>query len=175
METIPKADCQKVGFIRKSHGVQGALVLEYDPEFEDSIADSQHLFLEKDGLLVPYFLAEDGLRFKSANTVLVQFDWIDNEDQTKKLVGSTVYIHKEDIVFDEEELPESQLINYLLQDEDMNEVGVITAFDDYSGNIVFTLDAGGREVLVPFHEELLVEIDHSKKTIRMRLPEGLLD
>ena len=63
METIPKSDCQKIGFIRKTHGVHGELVLEYEPEFEESVVETERFFLEIDGLLEPFFVAEEGRRF----------------------------------------------------------------------------------------------------------------
>jgi hypothetical protein len=77
METIPKSDCQKIGFIRKTHGVHGELVLEYEPEFEESVVEAERFFLEIDGLLVPFFVAEEGLRFRSAKTALITFDWVE--------------------------------------------------------------------------------------------------
>ncbi len=175
METIPKSDCQKIGFIRKTHGVQGELVLEYEPEFEDSVAQAERYFLEADGLLVPYFVAEDGLRFKSFNSVLVQFDWIDNENLARRLVGSPVYLFHNEILEQTNEDLITQFIDYRLLDEKEREVGTITAVDDYSGNVVFTLDANGKEVLVPFNEELLLELNPEKKFLRLRLPEGLFD
>ncbi len=175
METIPKSECQKIGFIRKTHGVQGELVLEYEPEFEESVAEAERFFLEVDGLLVPFFVAEEGLRFKSFNSVLVQFDWIDSETQARRLVGNSAYLFSDEIVEEAVEDTASQFMNYRLQNEDGSEIGTVTAVDDYSGNVVFTLNADGKEILVPYNEELLLERDNVKKIVRLRLPEGLLD
>lgn len=175
METIPKSDCQKIGFIRKTHGVQGELVLEYEPEFEESVAEANRFFLEIDGLLVPFFVATDGLRFKSAKTVLVQFDWINSETQARRLAGSSVYLFHDEIIEEEDDRSTPQFLGYHLQDENAQEVGVITAVDNYSGNMVFTLNANNREILVPFNEELLLEMDDDNQIIRLRLPDGLLD
>jgi ribosomal 30S subunit maturation factor RimM len=33
----------------------------------------------------------------------------------------------------------------------------------------------GREVLIPLHEDLIVEADHEAQVVTMRLPEGLLE
>lgn len=175
METIPKSDCRKIGFIRKTHGVHGELVLEYEPEFEDSVAEATRFFLEIDGLLVPFFVAENGFRFKSSDTALIIFDWIETENRARELVGSSVYLFNNELIENEEELPASQLINFRLLNEEGQEVGIITAVDDYSGNMVFTLDSNGDEILVPYHDELLINLDNNRKTIQLILPEGLLD
>ena len=97
METIPKSDCRKIGYIRKTHGVQGEVALEYEPELEESVAQAERFFLEIDGLLVPFFISEDGLRFKSAKTALLQFNWVDGENQARRLVGCPVYLYNIEI------------------------------------------------------------------------------
>ncbi|WP_372946689.1 ribosome maturation factor RimM [Mariniphaga sp.] len=175
METIPKSDCQKIGFIRKTHGVHGELVLEYEQEFEESVAEAERFFLEIDGLLVPFFAAEEGLRFRSAKTVLVTFDWVNTEKYARRLVGSPVYLFNHEIVDEPEEAAISQFLHFCLLDENGKKVGKISAVDDYSGNIVFTVDAEDGEILVPFNEDFLMKLDEKQKTIQLRLPEGLME
>jgi 16S rRNA processing protein RimM len=155
--------------------VQGELALEYESEFEESVAETNRFFLEIDGLLVPYFVTADGLRFKSGKTALVQFDWIENENQARRLVGNPVYLFKDEIIEVTNETTNSMFLGYRLQDENAQEIGVISAVDNYSGNVVFTLNVNKEEVLVPFNEELLLEMDDENKIVRLRLPEGLFD
>jgi 16S rRNA processing protein RimM len=175
METIPKPDCQKIGFIRKTHGVHGELVLEYEQEFEESVAEADRFFLEIDGLLVPFFVAEDGLRFRSAKTALVQFDWVENEKYARRLVGSPVYLFNHEIVDEPEEASTSQFLHFRLVNERGEEVGKISAVDDYAGNIVFTVNTEKGEILVPFNEDFLLKLDAKEKSVQLQLPEGLTD
>lgn len=175
METIPKSECQKIGFIRKTHGVHGELVLEYEQEFEQSVAEASRFFLEIDGLLVPFFVAEDGLRFRSAKTALVTFDWVETEKYARRLVGSSVYLFNHEIVDDPEETSIAQFLHFTLLDENGNKVGQISAVDDYAGNIVFTVEAETGEILVPFNEDFLLNIEEEQKTIQLQIPEGLME
>jgi 16S rRNA processing protein RimM len=175
METIPKSECVKIGFIRKTHGVHGALVLEFETGFEESVAESDRFFIEIDGLLVPFFIAEDGFRYKSAKTAIVEFDWVKSESDARRYVGCQVYLFQWEIVDEPEEESVSQFLHYRLLDDNAAEVGLITAVDDYSGNIVFTVVSNGQELLVPFNDELLISADEERKIISLRLPEGLLD
>ena len=175
METIPKSDCQNIGFFRKTHGIHGSLVLEFEPRFEFSVEEADRYFIEIDSLLVPFFVQEDGLHFRTANTAIVNLDWVENEKYARRLTGCSVYLFKYEIIDEEEELTEFQLENYLLSDENMGEIGPIVRVDDFSGNVVLTVDYRGQEVLVPYNEDLLVEVDDSRKTIRLNLPEGLLE
>jgi 16S rRNA processing protein RimM len=68
-----------------------------------------------------------------------------------------------------------QLLHFRLLDENGKELGKISAIDDYSGNIVFTVDGDGGEILVPFNEDFLLKLDEEQKTIQLQLPEGLME
>jgi 16S rRNA processing protein RimM len=174
METIPKADCEKIGFFRKTHGVHGEVILEFEPQYEYSVEEAERFFVELEGLLVPFFLKENGLRFKAANSAIVSFDDVETEKYAKRLIGCSVYLFQSEII-DEPENSLSELINYVVIDGSNNEIGRITHIDDYSGNIVLTVDNEGNEILVPFNEALIIEINDISKTIQLQIPEGLID
>ena len=175
METIPKADCTQIGFIRKTHGVRGELALDFNPAFELSLSKSKRLFLELDGLLVPFFITDEGLWVKSSKSAIVKLDWVDNEDYARRLAGSSVFLFSNEIVPEEEDMPISDFENYVLEDETLGKIGTITRIDDYSGNMVFTVINGENELLIPFNIELLVSVDHQQKTIKLKIPDGLID
>lgn len=174
METIPKADCIKIGFIRKLHGVHGEVVLEFEPQFDYSVEAANRFFIELEGLLVPFFVAEDGLRFQSAKSALVIFDDVDSERYARRLVGQNVYLFQEDIVDDEETGDEWPFIGFVLIDSKLGEIGPIEKVEDFSGNIVMTVNYNGEELLIPFSEDFLVSVDEDEKTVTMNLPEGLI-
>jgi 16S rRNA processing protein RimM len=175
METIPKSECQNIGFFRKTHGIHGSLVLEYEPQFEFSIEETNRFFVELEGLLVPFFIKKDGLRFRTTHTAVVDLDWVDSEKYAKRLVGNPVYLFKYEIIDIEEESADSSLVNYFLSDEHEEEIGTILHVDDFSGNVVLTVNYKGEEVMIPYNENLLVEVDHSLKTLKLKLPEGLFE
>lgn len=175
METIPKAECRKIGFIRKMHGVHGDLVLEFEPEFEWSVAEAERFLLEIDGLLVPFFLKEDGFRFKSAKTAILSFNWVETEKYARRLVACPVYLFQNEIIDEPEEKPVSKFMHFTLFDEKLGKVGTITATDDFSGNLVFYIQYKGEEIMVPFNEDFLVSIDEEQKILKLNLPDGLID
>jgi len=175
METIPKSDCEKVGFFRKTHGVHGELVLEFEPQFEISIEQADRFFVEIEGLLVPFFVAEDGFRFKTENSAILTFNSVETEKYAKRMVGASVYLLKNEIVVVPDELFDSELMNYLLIDEKLGEIGIIDQVDNYSGNIVITVNFKGKELLVPFNEDLLIDLDKKNRILKLRFPEGLLE
>ena len=174
METIPKVDCEKIGYFRKTHGVQGQLVLEYEIQYETAVEECNRLFVEIDGLLVPFFMAENGFRFKGADSAIVTLDDVNTEKYAKRLVGAAVYLLKSEVEVDTE-FEISNLKGFVVIDETLGELGKIEFIDDYSGNIVLTIDYNGRELLVPFNEDFLVEFNAEEKVIKLDLPTGLVD
>jgi 16S rRNA processing protein RimM len=175
METIPKTDCEKIGFFRKTHGVRGDMVLEFEPHFEYSVEDANRFFVEIEGLLVPFFVVEEGFRFKTGNTAIITLDGVDDEKYARRLVSQQVYLFKNEIVATNEGEFDTSLINYLLIDSNIGELGIIDQIDDYAGNIVITVNYRGQELLVPYNEDFIIEIDDNQKTIKLNLPEGLID
>ncbi|MCG6189083.1 ribosome maturation factor RimM [Maribellus maritimus] len=175
METIPKADCTQIGFFRKTHGVHGELVLDYEPEYETSLEEAEHFFVEQEGLLVPFFIAENGFRFRSSKSAIIKFDWVDTENYARRLVGGSVWLFNHEIVLEEAEMTISMFVDFILKDEKIGRIGKITSVEDFSGNMVLNVDYNGSEVLVPFNEDFLVSVDEEQKVLVLKLPDGLID
>lgn len=174
-ETIPRKDCLKIGYLQKPHGVRGEVVLKFQPEFGASLEQGPILFIEIDGLLVPCFPEKEGIRFRTDETAMIKFRWIDDETHARQLCGSAVYLKNEDLIDEEGEMPLHDLIGFQLVDEKLGTIGVIEQVDDYGGNLVIQLTYQGREVLLPLSEDLIIGFDDDRRVIRMKCPEGIFD
>ena len=175
METIPKIDCIKVGYVQKPHGIHGELVIRFDPEYGETLEEYPTLFMEIDNLLVPYFISEEGLRFKSGETVITQLEWVDSDKKAKDLCGLSVFVKQEDIIESEDELSPNALIGYQLFDETLGLIGEINDVKDFSGNLLLAVEYKGKEALVPINEDFILRIDEDRREIELRIPDGLFD
>jgi len=175
METVPKSDCVKVGFIQKPHGIHGELVIRFQEEYYETLEEYPTLFLEIDNLLVPYFIAEDGLRFKSGESVITQLDWVDTDKKAKNLCGLSVYVGEEDVIEQEGEMAPHELVGFQLYDKTLGHIGEINDVHDYSGNLLLSVDYKGKDALVPLNEDLIVRVDENLREIELRIPEGLFN
>lgn len=172
---IRKDDTYPIGHITKPHGLKGEVVFAFtDPIFDD--VDCQYLICEVDGILVPFFIEE--YRFKNDTTALVKFEGIDDIDQARQVVGSTVYFEKKYVEQSgQQELTLRYFIGFsILEATDGTIVGTIVDVDDNTDNWLFVVErADGTEVLIPAHDEFITDINQTDKTIEMNLPAGLLD
>ena len=175
METIPKSNCVKVGFILKSHGIHGELVIRFQEEYYETLEENPQLFLEIDNLLVPYFIADEGLRFKSGESVITQLEWVDTDKKAKDLCGLSVFVDRDDVIEFENEMSPHALIGYQLFDETLGLIGVITEVNDFSGNVLLSVEYQGKEAMVPLNDDLIVRLDEDLHEIELRIPEGLFD
>jgi 16S rRNA processing protein RimM len=175
METIQKNNCVKVGYIHKPHGIKGELVIRFHEEYSETLEEYPVIFLDIDNLLVPFFIAEEGLRFKSSESVITRLEWINSDAKAKELCGSSVFVNEDDVVEFEDEMSTNALVGFNLFGEDMGLVGPIKEVHDYAGNLLLLVDYQGKEVFVPLNEELIVRIDEDQKEIELRIAQGLFD
>ena len=172
MNTIPLTDLRKIGFIRKTHGIKGEVILDFEPDFYESISGTNCFFVEISGLPVPFFIAENGLEIRSSDSALMSFDGVDTEKYANRLVGKNVFLIEDDIF----ELPvpgeDFQFMNFRLFDQNGNELGFVSGADDFMGNIVLKVLSGDKELLISYHPDLLISADIKRKKFSLRLPEG---
>ena len=175
METIPKSDCVKVGFVQKPHGIHGELVIRFDEQYYETLEECPTLFLEIDNLLVPFFISEEGLRFKSGESVITNLEWIDSDKKAKALCGLSVFVDQDDIIKFEDEMSPNALVGYQLFDETLGLIGEITEVNDFSGNLLLSVVYQGKEAMVPLNEDLIVRLNEDLREIELQIPEGLFD
>jgi 16S rRNA processing protein RimM len=175
METIPKTDCKKIGFIRKTHGVHGEVILEFDEIFELSVEQASRFFIELEGLLVPFFVSEMGTRIKSAKSAILSFKWVDSEDYARRMAGASVWLLLDEIIDEKPGFSLFDLQNFVLFDQIRGNIGLITSVNDFSGNIVLTVVYKNSEILIPYNDDFLVSFDLEKQVLILSLPDGLIE
>lgn len=175
METIPKSNCVKVGYVQKPHGIHGELVIRFEEDYYETLDEYPPLFLEIDQLLVPFFILDEGLRFKSGESVIARLEWVDSDKKAKALCGLSVFVNQDDVIEFEDELSPHSLVGFQLFGEELGLIGEISEVNDFSGNLLLSVEYQGKEALVPLNEELIVRLDEDKREIELRMAEGLFD
>ncbi len=175
MKVIDKREFTPIGTIQKPHGLKGEVVLLFEESFDESLEEAEILFIEIEGGLVPFFISEEGLRFRTSDSAIVQFDELDSQEKAKDLGGSKVYLHNEEIFEQEEEGTLSYLNGFIVFDKKSGKLGPVIQIDDFAGNIVITVEHGQTEVLIPLSDNIIENIDEHKKELFLDCPEGLIE
>lgn len=170
---ILKEEIFPIGQITRAHGLKGELSFTTTSSILDEV-DVPFIVLEPEGLLVPFYL--ENVRMKTATTGLLKLERIDSEEQAREYVGLTIYLPN--MFLDEMEDTEFEteyFVGFEIIENQKGSIGRITAVDDSTANALFVVETESGEVLIPIADEFITEIDHDRKTISMKLPEGLLD
>jgi 16S rRNA processing protein RimM len=161
-----------LGTIVKTRGTSGNLIIRSKKKIVQIKNNWESVMVEIDGLLVPFFIS--GWNISGSNEILVTLEDIDIPEKAEKFSGRKVYINKSVVVFSPNEFHPDEVNGYLVIDINAGEIGRITGIDEIPGNPLFRLIYHKREILIPIHQDLIIEINEKKKIVRVNLPAGFL-
>lgn len=163
-------DTYKIGTLTRTHGVGGELSMNFTDNVWDR-ADADYVFLEVDGIQVPFFL--EGWRFRSDTVALLKFQDIDTADDAEEYVGADVYFPYEltPEPGEDDEYTWRQFTGWHVVDAKAGDIGTIDHVEDSTANVIFCIG----DTLLPANEDFIEKIDAAHRTVYMDLPQGLLD
>lgn len=169
---IRKEEVFKIGVINKPHGVKGEVSFTFTDDIFDHV-DCDYLILLMDGILVPFFMEE--YRFRSDNVALVKFEDIDTAEQARRFTNVEVYFPKKFMDEQEDVTSWNFFIGFRVEDVHHGYLGEITDVDDTTINVLFSIEKDGEELLLPAHEEFIIDLDREKKVMKVDVPDGLIE
>ena len=159
---------QRIGQVLKSNGRDGELLVSFSGIAPEEIDLEEPVFIEFDGLPVPFYFEAFSQRGNSR--ALVRLTGVHSLTDADELAGAVLYA-EDDLYEDEEE----DLTGWTVLDADGTKVGTVSAHEDIPGNPCIWVETGHGESLLPLREDLVLDVDETEKTLRMEIPEGLLD
>ena len=154
-----------IGRITRTHGKRGELQCLTSNEYWDN-AEATFLILSMDNILVPFRVLD--WRGKGSDSLIFQLDRITDEQSAQSLIGCQAYMLASDLSDDDELLPTWQsLVGYRVLDTDQGELGTIIHVDESTINTLITLD---NDLLLPLHEDFIINIDQHNKLLTICLP-----
>lgn len=157
-----------VARVSKLFGVEGGVLLNLYTTFPDDFSTEEPLFVKIDSLAVPLLRP---LRTEGKTNALATFADIDSARRAEEFIGRELYLEHEDDENDEFYLED--LIGFRVRIGTLK--GEITDYYDSEANPLFEVEIGGKRILVPAVEEFIAGIDFEGRTVKMVLPEGLIE
>ena len=160
-----------LGQISKTSGFDGTVLVRLEKRFIDKIPELESVFLDIDGKPVPFFI--ESSEYTGAEILKLKFSGYDSAFRAEEFKGSRVFLTFD--IADDDHIDDLTIIEgFLVKDHDRNDVGIITGTIENPGQTLLILKtAAAEEILVPFHEDLILAIDLKKRIIKMDIPEGL--
>ena len=161
-----------LGRISKVHGFEGAVTVKLEKTFIENIPDMESVFLEVEGKPVPFFIKES--EYPGGDILRLKFNGYNTINSVNEFTGCRIFLttgRKQKGGADT-----MTLISYKICIPDKSVVGTINEIIENPEQwLLKILTPDGKELLIPFHEDLIRSVDKSKKIIMMDLPEGLLE
>lgn len=150
--------------VAKSYGDKGDVVINLSPSDPKDINFEGPVFIYFDGLPVPFFI--ESYQAKGGRWI-VKFENIDTFEEAEEIVGKEIFV-----TLDEDQDDELSIIGMEVYDSDNALIGVITDYTNAAGNEYIAVIHKGEEVLLPLHDDLIIE--WGEEHITLNIPEGLL-
>ncbi len=168
------------GRINKLFGTGGGLMLSLYDAFPDEFTTDRPLFVTIDGLEVPLYC--DRFERRGIAGAVATFADMDTERRVQELIGLEFRIAVSESDSDDDEFYLEDLVGFAVSGIETRAggdpqpfAGRVTDYFDSEANPLFELEIEGRRVLVPAAEEFFAHIDFEGRSLRLVLPEGLLN
>lgn len=162
---ITKEQVISIGRITRTHGKRGEIQCLTTNEYWEN-TDATFLVLSIDNILVPFRVLD--WRGKGSDSLIFQLDRITDEQSAQPLIGCQAYMLTTDLSEEDELMPTWQsLTGYRVLDTDQGELGTIIHVDETTINTLVTLD---NDLLIPLHEDFIIDINQENKIITICLP-----
>ena len=156
----------RIAKVLKSNGTDGDILLGLSGIDIEQIDTKEPVFIEFDGLPVPFFF--ESLKARGNSKAIAHLTDVDNLEDAEEIVGREVRAD-----YFEEEAEGEDFAGWTLYDGERR-VGEVTGLEPIPGNPCLDVEVEGEEVLVPLHEDFVVRIDPVAKILFLNLPEGLI-
>jgi 16S rRNA processing protein RimM len=161
----------EIGYISKTHGLKGHVILRLKEYVQIDEENVKSVFIELNGSQVPYFITE----IKSNHHgYILKLETIDHIDHSKKIIAKKAFALPEFILEDEDNF--NEFVGYSIIDNKLGDIGKIIEVDEKTENIVIKIThPSGKEIILPFNNDFIIQIDDDLRTIEFNAPEGLIE
>jgi len=162
-----------IGKVARLYSYKGEVYVRLYVNNPEEYLEMESMFLDMNGDLVPFFI--DAIQFGSKGMLRIKFEDVDDEQAAKKLLKKEIYAPNSFLPSEEGEFHGHEILGFLVVDQKDGELGKVEDVIEHKNNPLIRVDQGEREILIPFQNAFIIEVNSSEKRIVVDLPEGLIE
>lgn len=172
MDVTPN-DLLEVGVVSGTHGLRGDLKVSPLPTGGLALPGARKVFLkDSKGLLVQHEAVRSS---QHKQNILLRLAGLENLSAAEMLIGSSVWMAKEDLPeLGEEQFYWSDLEGLEVVDERQGFLGRVVGMFATPAHDILEVDGSMGEILIPATEPFLVKLDRENGQLLVNLPDGLV-
>lgn len=162
-----------MGYISKTHGVKGEVTAILDVDSTEKYSKLTAVVLKgKEGACT---CEVEHLR-PGKGTAIIKFKGTDTPEAAKALQGMEIYAALSFLPpAGKNQFYLHDVIGFTVCDKTHGEIGPVQAVLEYPGQYLIQVMRGKKELLIPVNADIVLEVDHPRKTVMVDVPEGLLE
>lgn len=157
----------KIGKVQRGSGSEGELLVSFSAVAPEDIDLKEPVYIFFEGTPVPFFFGS--FHKKGNSRAVVSMTGVRSLRDAEELRGCDLWAD----YFEDEDGPD--FTGWTLEDGTGARVGTIAGVEPIPGNPCLIVNTKNGQTLVPLAEELVLGVDEESETLRMSVPEGLLD
>lgn len=171
---MQKEDCFYLGKIVKKYSFKGELLVKLDTDEPELFIEMESVFVEQRKNLIPFFIEESSLH--KSELLRVRFEDVKTEAEADSLIGAHLYLPLEFLPkLTGNKFYYHEIIGFTADDEAFGKIGEITGVNDTTSQALFEIERDGKQILIPIIDNFIIKVDRDKKTIHLKVPEGLIE
>ena len=168
-------DFLRIARVLKSYGTEGEILVGFREIGPEDLNLKEPVFIMFDGLPVPFFI--ESLKEKGSSKALLRLTGIEDLEDAEDVAGKDILAKRSAIngdEMDDDEISIENLIGWAILGKRGEKIGEITDFEPIPGNTCLYVETDGDTVMVPLHDDLIIDVDEENQTLTLDLPEGLM-
>ncbi len=163
----------KIGKLAATFGVQGQMVLQHNLGKKTSLKGLEAIFIEETGnSFLPYFITST--KIKNDKEIFISLEGIESKEEARPLIRKEVWLTETDFKKFAAAAAPISFLGFMVIDHE-EELGEVLEVIEQPHQVLCRIMVGGKEVLIPLHEDSLEKIDKKNRRLYVNLPDGLLD
>ena len=163
---------KEIGHFSRLHGYSGKLVISFINENPSILTKKITIWINVFGLITPFKIQE--IQQLNKNKLVLNLLNV-NKNKAEELINKSVFINPKDVDLTEEKFDKNNITGYDLFSNEEENLGKVSAVIKIKNNNLIQIYVNETEVLLPFSEKTILVLDHSKKQIKLDIPDGLIE
>ncbi len=163
----------EIGYIRKTHGYKGEIKAKVYEGINFNPSAIKAFFIAYKGEHIPYFIKS--MKFTSDVEAIIHFEELESKETADDFRGAKLFLNQDQIEIVDVVDSANQYIGYMIKDIKYGEIGKVNDVYEFPHQDLLSVSYKSKEVLIPFQEDLINEVNENQKTLIFNLPEGILE
>lgn len=160
-----------VGKITKVFGIDGSLLITNLKE-DFLNFNEEFVFIEINNKQIPFFIIDKDIQQSS---IVIRLEGIDTREDAKSFLKKNVFIASKQKDINQNNYENSDIIGFEVIDNKGIQIGFLDDIIELPEQLLLSILHKNKEILIPFVDEIIENIDFQDNKIIINPPEGLID